>query len=86
MDRVVDPRLVQILATRGDPSLPADVAERAYRLARLLLAAHEWRDITVFTMPMPCGDRFAAPVVGKWVVVFVWVAGAGARDLALQRQ
>lgn len=86
MDRIADPRLVRTLTTREDPSLPADVAHRAYRLARLLLAAHEWRDVTVFMTPLLYEDRFAAPVYGKWALVFTWTPGAGARDLALQRQ
>lgn len=87
MDRVADPRLVQILAAREHPDLPADVAHRAYRLARLLLAASEWRDLSVFTDPQPRGppDSFAAPVLGKWEIVFTWMPGSGARSLALQR-
>jgi hypothetical protein len=86
MDCIDDPRLVEILTTRACSGLPADLCSSAYRVLRLLLAARAWSDVEVFTQIAALPDgRFAAPAHGKWVIVFEWLPGSGARNLALQR-
>lgn len=83
-DRISDSRLIEILDTRTCPALPGEVCTQAYGAMRRLLAAREWNDVLVKVAALP-DDRFAIHVLGKWVLVFTWIAGQGARELALQR-
>jgi len=83
-DRISDTRLLEIFQTRTCTGLPADLCHRAYGATRRLLAARDWSDILVPVAQLPDG-RFAILAYGKWVIVFVWVPGQGARELALQR-
>lgn len=82
--RILDPRLLEILETRTCPALPGDVCDRAYGAARRLLAARDLCDILCPLAQLDDG-RFAIAAWGKWVIIFVWIPGQGARDLALQR-
>lgn len=83
-DRITDARLIEILETRACPALPGDLCDRAYGAMRRLLAARDWNDILVPVARLPDG-RYAIRLLGKWVLIFCWIAGQGARDLALQR-
>lgn len=86
MDRILDPRLVEIHAARTIPDLPADLCQQAYRLTRLLLAARTWADLDIFTRVAALPDGlFAIPVQGKWVLTFAWSQGLGAANLSLLR-
>ena len=86
MDRIQDPRLLEILETRQCQGLTAETAHADYRLARLLLACRAWEDIDVFTPVAALPDgRYVAPVGGKWGIVFSWSPGSGPRGLHLQR-
>jgi hypothetical protein len=83
-DRISDTRLLQILQTRACPGLPGDLCDGAYRAARRLLAARDWGDILAPVAKLTKG-HFAIHAHGKWVIVFIWIPGQGARELALQR-
>ncbi|MEH0194238.1 hypothetical protein V7S57_00740 [Caulobacter sp. CCNWLY153] len=86
MNRIIDPRLVEIHEARTIPDLPAEVCQLAYRRARLLLAARTWADVDMFSRVADLQDgRFAIPVHGKWVIVFAWTEGLGASALCLLR-
>lgn len=87
MPSINDPRLDDILATGTCTSLPADVCAAAYRVTRLLLAATTWGDVQLFRRRLAHLEdgRHAIGVTGKWVLIFTWYPGSGARDLALQR-
>lgn len=86
MNRITDPRLVEIHAARTIPDLPAELCQSAYRQMRYLLAARTWADLDIFTRVADLGDgRFAVPVHGKWVMTFVWAESLGATELCLLR-
>lgn len=86
MNRVLDPRLADILEYRFCDSLPKDLAEDARRIARRLLACHTWGDVTFVADPIELsGGEFAAPLIGKWAIVFIWSDVVGVDQLRLQR-
>lgn len=82
--RICDARLLEIHQTRACPDLPADLCACAYSAARKLLAARDLSDIFVPIAKTPDG-LYAIRAYGKWVIVFNWTPGLGARDLALRR-
>ena len=83
-DCIFDPRLLEILETRTCSALPGELCDRAYSAARRLLAARDLCDILCPLAQLDDG-RLAIAAWGKWVIVFVWIPGQGARNLALQR-
>lgn len=86
MNRVLDPRLADILEYRFSDDVPKEVLDGAHRIARRLLACHTWGDVTFTTDPIELeAGEFAAPILGKWSIIFTWDEEAGANRLRLQR-
>jgi hypothetical protein len=68
-----DQRLARICNTNSCPELPLALVKAANKMARLLLAARSWSDVGVFTKIAVLPDgRFAAPVLGRWAILFSW--------------
>lgn len=70
---IQDPRLRRIHETQSCPDLPKAVVKAAAKLTRLLLAARSWSDVGVITRVAELATgQFAAPVHGRWGIVFAW--------------